>query len=123
VITNNSSSDAGRIAECIALGYLENKNLSLLGQNYRCPYGEIDLIMQDKDTIVFIEVRSRKNKTFLDPVETIDRKKMNKIIKTAENYIQRNQNKARSQFRFDVVTLTGKNNDIEIQWIKDAFEA
>ncbi len=123
MVKNHSSTDAGRLAERRALEFLENKNLRLLGRNYRSAHGEIDLIMQDKETIVFIEVRSRKNTTFLDPLESIDQRKIHKIIKTSERYIQNRHIKAQAQFRFDVITLTGEDNDMEIDWIKGAFEA
>lgn len=113
----------GRIAEELALEYLQKQDLTLLEKNFRSPLGEIDLIMRDKNTIVFLEVRSRKNKRFLDPVETIDCRKKNKIIKTSQIFMQKLSSSRHFDFRFDVITLTGRNNERKIEWVKDAFQA
>ena len=120
-----SSTERGRIAEDIACDYLNSKfGLTLLDRNYRTPHGEIDLIMKDGDTTVFIEVRSRKMKRFMDTLETIDRRKLMRIIRSSEYYLQRHiSNFNDMKCRFDVVTLTGPLEAARLEWIKDAFEA
>ena len=118
---DNHPLKVGRIAEDLALEYLQKHNLTLLERNFRSPLGEIDLIMRDKNTIIFCEVRSRKNKHFLDPIETIDYRKRNKIIKTSQFFIQRTLSSNKFDFRFDVITLTGRDNNSKIEWFKDAF--
>ena len=121
-----SSSEQGRIAEQLASDYLKkNYGLVLLDRNYRTPYGEIDLIMKDGDIMVFIEVRSRTKDNFLRPLESIDRNKCMRIIRSSEYYLQRhvsNLNRL-EKCRFDVVTLSGPLETARLEWIKNAFEA
>jgi D-sedoheptulose 7-phosphate isomerase len=78
----------GTIAEKTVLKYLTSKGLEKLNNNYRSRYGEIDLIMKEDDTVVFIEVRYRSNTRFIDPVETIDKMKIQKIILTSQRFLQ-----------------------------------
>ena len=117
--------ERGRIAEDIACDYLNNQfGLALLDRNYRTPHGEIDLIMKDGDTTVFIEVRSRTRQSFMETLETIDRNKCMRIIQSSEYYLQRQvSNYNEVKCRFDVVTLNGPLETARLEWIKDAFEA
>ncbi len=120
---NTSSTVKGRLAEDKALLFLRNEGLSALVRNYRSPQGEIDLVMQDKDTTVFVEVRSRSRNKMLDAIETIDQRKQNRIILTSQHYLQ-NAEKIKTQFyRFDVISINGKDNEANIEWIKNAFDA
>jgi len=120
----NSRTEHGRIAEEIAHDYLNSRfGFVLLERNYRTPHGEIDLIMKDGDVTVFIEVRSRTKQSFLDTLETIDRRKCKRIINSSEYYLQRqNKNCNDVKCRFDVVTLNGPLKAARVEWIKDAFE-
>ena len=72
----------GRMAEDLALRYLQKHDMTLLERNFRSRFGEIDLIMQENNTIIFVEVRARKNTAFLHPAETIDHSKRTKIRRT-----------------------------------------
>ena len=119
--TNNSRTKTGRAGEDLALQYLKKQSLTLVRRNFRSRFGEIDLIMRDKNTIIFIEVRSRKNNFFLDPIETIDYSKRNKIIKTSQIFMQNTSSSNQFDWRFDVVTLTGRGHNMKIEWIKAAF--
>jgi putative endonuclease len=110
----------GNAAETVVLNYLKQHGLKELSRNYKVRTGEIDLIMLDNSTIVFIEVRSRINDQFMHAVETIDNKKVQRIIRTSRNYLQRHQDHYDS-CRFDIVTLTGKITSARIDWIKNAF--
>lgn len=112
---------AGLIAEQIACDYLTKQGLRLLTKNFRCPSGEIDLIMQEKEDIIFIEVRSRKSLDFGQALESIDAKKIKKIIKTASFYLQSRQLTHQVAARFDVVSLQWDKKDWKIEWIKNAF--
>lgn len=113
----------GRWAEQFALQYLVNKNLTLLGSNFRSKLGEIDLIMQDKNIICFIEVRYRLNNHFQTASESITAKKCQRIILASQQYLIENRQATKMDCRFDVVALCGKQEDPEIEWIKDAFQA
>lgn len=116
-----STTELGKQAEDFALAYLQQQNLALICRNFRCRFGEIDLILRDKNTVVFVEVRWRRNNHFLAPQETIDRRKRDKLVKTGQLFIQSAQAPRDSDFRFDVVALTGVGGGRKIEWIKNAF--
>lgn len=104
----------GQNAERQAEAFLRKKGLKLLARNFKKPFGEIDLIMQMEDTIVFVEVRSRKNPFFISPLESVDKNKQRRIIKTAKVYLQDYPFMA---CRFDIVAIL----DECIQWVPNAF--
>jgi putative endonuclease len=112
--------DYGKAAELAALDYLTKSGLVEVTRNFRSRTGEIDLIMLDKTTLVFIEVRSRHNNSFMDAVETIDYRKQRKIVLTSRFFMQRYQGNY-DCCRFDIVTLTGKIDTPQIDWLKNAF--
>ena len=93
-----------------------------LDANYRCRAGEIDLVMHDGDTLVFVEVRYRRRKRFGSGAESVDRVKQHRIIRAASRYLQQHPRWADNVCRFDVVSLSGDEGDPEIEWIKHAFE-
>lgn len=112
----------GRMAEDLALRYLQKHDMTLLERNFRSRFGEIDLIMQENNTIIFVEVRARKNTAFLHPAETIDFSKRNKIRRTSQVFMQKTPARDQFDWRFDVITLTGRReNEMKIEWIKSAF--
>ena len=113
----------GRWAEQTALEYLLTKELKLLDKNFRSAFGEIDLIMQDKNIILFIEVRYRSSNHFHTALESIDRKKCERIISTSHQYLSENRSASRLDCTFDVVALSGPQETPEIEWIKNAFQA
>lgn len=115
----------GNKAEKSAERYLKERGLKTITRNYNCRYGEIDLIMQDKDTLVFVEVRMRSNSNFGGALASIDYKKQQRLLLTAQTYLQQHQHKSFANQRFDVVGITGKENKTEqtIEWIQNAIEA
>lgn len=112
----------GQMAENQAISYLERQGLRLIARNFRCKMGEIDLIMQDKDCIVFTEVRYRKNDMFGGGAASVTVYKQRKIQLTAQLYLQ-TKGLNNTPCRFDVVTLTSQPASPAIQWFKNAFEA
>lgn len=112
------SNSKGVIAEKKALTYLLGQGLTLLHQNYYCRFGEIDLIMFDQDTLVFIEVRYRKSSDFGGALASINKSKQRKIINTAKHYLA--QLTSEPYCRFDAIAL----NEIESAplWIQNAFQ-
>lgn len=119
-----SSRDRGIDAESACCEYLRKQGLKLLTRNYNGRRGELDLVMQDNDTIVFIEVRYRKNNAFGGALESITYSKQEKLRLTAEQYLQ--QETSLNSGRFDVVAMAKKlqNNDSSeytFEWIKNAF--
>jgi putative endonuclease len=110
---------SGAQAENLACAHLEGAGLTLLTRNYRCPQGEIDLVMDDRGTLVFVEVRYRQSSAFGTPAETVDRRKQARLQAAAGHYLLAHA--ADRACRFDVVALSGRNARIE--WIRDAFGA
>ena len=115
----------GKEAEDACCDYLKSFGFKLVEKNFSCRLGEIDIIMTDKNMLVFIEVRFRKNKYFGDGLESITLTKQRKLRKTAELYLQ--QNKKYKNARFDVVSMSTKAQTIQgkqrysFDWIQNAF--
>jgi putative endonuclease len=110
-------SERGALAEEAAADFLIGRGLRLLERNYRCRFGEIDLVMTDGRTLVFVEVRYRRNKSFGGAVESITSAKREKLLRAARHYMG-----ARKGFpacRFDAVLLNGDTEELE--WIENAF--
>ncbi len=112
---------AGRWAEDLALSHLRRQGLSLEDRNYRCRRGEIDLIMADGATLVFVEVRYRARSNFGDGSQSIDRRKQRRIVFTAQHYLQRHPRAASRPCRFDVVSVSGTEGNA-VHWIPNAFD-
>ncbi len=108
---------AGQRAEEIAAAFLERKGLTLLESNWRCRFGEIDLVLQDGDTIVFVEVRLRTHPGFGGPAQSIGRAKRERLLAAARLYLSRLPERA---CRFDAVLLR-RLSPPEIEWIRDAL--
>jgi putative endonuclease len=108
----------GSEAERCAERFLLQRHLVLLQRNYRCRFGEIDLIMRNGETLVFVEVRLRSSSVFGGAGASVTSFKQTKLLRTARHYLARL--KTMPSCRFDVVLLSGCNGE-EIEWIKDAF--
>lgn len=106
----------GKIYEEKGKEYLENIGVKVLSMNYQGSFGEIDIIGYDEMTLVFFEVKYRKNLSFGMPQEAIDKKKMKKIYITAKEFIRRNRLE-NEKIRFDAVVFLGE----KIEWIKNIF--
>jgi putative endonuclease len=107
-----------------ARGYLQAHGLLLLHSNYRCRFGEIDLIMRDGDTLCFIEVKFRKSLLFGGAAASISAAKQRKIIKTALFYISAHKQLANQATRFDALLIQRQaDHSNQINWIQNAFYA
>ena len=106
----------GKKAEDVACNFLLQNGLSLIEKNYQCRYGEIDIIMQDCDTLVFIEVRYRSTMNYGGAEASVDNNKRQKLVFTANHYIQRNH--ISQPMRFDVVAIYPNQPP---NWITNAF--
>ena len=111
----------GRKAEELASARLQRQGLRLAARNYRSPFGEIDLVMQERDTLVFVEVRYRSNATFGAPAETVDGRKQARLRATAEHYLQNTPRASKKPCRFDIVAITGDGEDGNFRWLRDVF--
>ncbi|UCE51582.1 MAG: YraN family protein [Desulfobacterales bacterium] len=111
----------GEKGESIAVRYLKKKGYKILEKNYRTKLGEIDIIAKDKDTIVFVEVKSRRSWQFGNPKGAVTPAKQRKISKVALYYLKTND-RSNAKARFDVVTITATRDKSKIEIIKNAFE-
>lgn len=116
-----NTTDIGSDIENRCLQFLLNQSLKKLAKNYHSKMGEIDLIMKDTNTVVFIEVRYRKQKHFGSPEETVNYPKRRKIILTAQSYLQKHQQLQKYNCRFDILGVSTYNGQLEFNWLKNAF--
>ena len=110
---------SGSAAESMALTYMEKQGLKLLERNFRCRVGEIDLIMADGATLVFVEVRLRSNSAFVSAGESISHRKQARIVAAANQYLA---GKREVPCRFDCILLD-KLDPASIEWLQNAFGA
>lgn len=110
----------GQAAERLAQAHLESQGLIMLLTNYRCRQGEIDLVMQDKDTLVITEVRARTHSGFGGAVGSVTAQKQQRIIQATRHLLAEQPKWADRPIRFDVIALQGDDSPL---WIKNAFDA
>ncbi|MHC8441125.1 MAG: YraN family protein [Candidatus Eutrophobiaceae bacterium] len=117
-----ASDSLGHRMESYAANFLEKHGLKLLKRNYRRKTGEIDLIMRDMRSLVFVEVKYRSNENFTLASLTINAAKCRRISRAAAQYLSDSPQTIKEQnCRFDVVLLLGEPTAPRIEWIKDAF--
>jgi len=107
----------GAQAERLAAQHLQRHGLTLVQANYRCRFGEIDLVAQDGKTLVFVEVRSRRNEDFGGAAASITKNKRDKLLRTARHFLAHSRSTA--PCRFDAMLIRGEPPQIE--WIRNAF--
>lgn len=113
----------GKLAEHEARRYLESQGLRLIDSNFSCKFGEIDLIMTaEKQTLVFVEVRSRREQVYGSALDTVTAGKQSKLRRTAELFLQARPRYQLFNCRFDVVGIqTNCEEGERITWIPNAF--
>jgi putative endonuclease len=95
----------GKKGEEEACRYLQSKGYRILTRNWTCRYGEIDIIALEKDILVFIEVKTRYSDTYGDPVESVTSWKIKSLIKSAEYFVLKHENKVPEAYRIDFVGI------------------
>lgn len=115
---------AGREAEACALQHLQRQGLQLITQNWSCRRGELDLVMLEGDTVVFVEVRYRRQSGWGSAMESVDFRKQERLIMAAQSFLQQESQWAGRPCRFDVIALEGNPRDTApLNWIKNAFDS
>ena len=109
----------GAWGEAQAAAYLRKKRYKIVGANYRCRFGEIDLIASNRTNLVFVEVKTRSSESYGDVYEAVTPRKMRNVILAAEAYMK--QNEIDLPVRFDVVTVVPDGDTHRIEHIRDAF--
>ena len=119
----STTKKTGDAAERIAEKYLAAQGLKVMARNYRCRFGEIDLVMQERETLVFVEVRLRrvhKGNDFGGAAASITATKQARIIAAAQHYLA--GMKQLPPCRFDAILMNAANES-SVEWMKGAFEA
>jgi putative endonuclease len=112
--------DFGRHCEFMARTYLEQQGYLILETNWRSGHKEIDIIAKEKETLVIVEVKARKNEDFINTESAVDEKKMRNLIRAAHNYILIKNFDCET--RFDIITLVlDEKGEYKLNHIKDAF--
>ncbi len=124
----------GRAAENSALAHLQSNGLQLVARNYRCPGGELDMVMLERRELVFVEVRYRGSERFGGAAPSVDAGKQRKLRRAGESFLQHHPDLAFNGCRFDVVAVSGGGGggggkgggdtasaEYRIDWIRDAF--
>lgn len=109
----------GGAGESLAARYLKKQGYTIVGQNYSCRYGEIDVIARKEGYIVFVEVKTRKDETFATAREFVTPAKQARVRKTALLWLQ--QNPLDLQPRFDVIEVIGEGRRPTVRHIENAF--
>ncbi len=115
----NPIQERGKYGESVALHYFLEKGYSLIQQNYRSRWGEIDLILKSSErpaTLVFVEVKYRQSTRYGAAIESVSRAKQRKIIRTAQDYLLKHEHEG--PCRFDIIGLQTEN----LCHIENAFE-
>jgi putative endonuclease len=113
--------ELGRLGEALALKAVKKLGYKRLVSNYRCPLGEIDLIARDGDTLVFVEIKTRKGRSMAYAKEAVNQRKQRQISKVALTYMKQNGYKD-VKARFDVVAVSLTQDGADIEVIKNAFD-
>lgn len=112
--------DFGKLAEDLAVSFLENKGYQIITRNFRYQKAEIDIIAKVENLIVIVEVKARKSDAFISPQEAVNKNKIRLIISATDYYLQ--ENDELSEVRFDIITITKNGKEFNIQHIENAFE-
>ena len=120
-MTNREHLQTGRWAEAETEKFLRAKGLKFLVRNFRCRRGEIDLIMEDRDILVFVEVRFRRSQRFGSGLESVTASKRRRLFAAAGFFLTQGVTDPANRCRFDVVSVTRRNYRPEFQWVRNAF--
>lgn len=110
----------GNKGEKLACRYLKRKGYNILQCNYRCKIGEIDIIAQKNEYLIFIEVKTRSSREFGEPFEAVTIYKQERLRRLAESYIVNNQDD-KLNYRFDVISILFEDKKPAIEHIENAF--
>lgn len=114
----------GKIGEDKVAAFLRKRGFAILKRNFQCRFGEIDIIAETKEYIVFIEVKTRKYKSLVSGIEAVDSHKQKRIMLTAQDYLSKTN--CIKQPRFDVAQVTvfqkeNGENGYRLNYIENAF--
>ncbi len=116
---------SGEDYEDRAARWLGERGMQLVARNFSARTGEIDIIARDREHLVFLEVRARSNRAFNTAAGSVDRRKQQRILRTAQLFLQRHPDLRHLPCRFDVIAFEPRQSghSLEIRWIPGAFTA
>jgi putative endonuclease len=118
----SSNRDIGDTYEILAQEYLRKNKIKIVDTNFHSRFGEIDIIgLHNKETLIFVEVRYRRNALFGSPEESVSRSKQQKIIKTAQYYLSQHSKYQTYNIRFDMVAINGTDKQ-NINWLQNIID-
>lgn len=112
----------GAAGEERATAYLLAQGFTLVARNFRCPLGEIDIIVKNAQQLIFVEVKQRRSQHFGAAAEMVTPSKQKKIILSAQVFLQQHAKYRHLNPRFDVIALDTSGIEAEITWIPHAFD-
>jgi len=124
--TGNATREAGARYEELADAYLRRAGLAPVARNFNCRHGELDLVMRDRDVVVFVEVRYRRKGgagRFGDGIDSVGPSKRARLVRAAAMFLAQHPRLAGCACRFDVVAVAGDAAAPQLQWLPNAFEA
>ena len=119
MISNLLRAARGQSAEDAAQAHLLSKGLVTLARNWRAKGGELDLVMREREVLVFVEVRTRSSAAFGGAAASVTTTKQRRVITAAKQFLARHPEHAERESRFDVVSF---EQDGKLQWLQAAFE-
>lgn len=124
---STSTRATGERYEDVALAHLQRAGLRLIARNFSCRHGELDLIMDDRKTIVFVEVRYRSvaggRSNFGDGIDSVSATKRAKLVRAASAFLSAQPQLANHTCRFDVIAIAGEMSAPKLDWRQNAFDA
>jgi putative endonuclease len=114
--------DLGAAGEQAAERFLRKKRYVIVARNYRCKAGEVDLVALDRGTVVFVEVKTRRQAGFGGPLEAVDVRKQRQVVRAARHFIAEHRLHDRNA-RFDVVGVWWEGDRVRCELVENAFEA
>ena len=123
MLEQNGSRRRGSHFEALAEAWLKQRGLVPVARNYTCRNGEIDLIMNHGQALVFVEVRYRRSSRYGSAAESVGARKQARLIRAARHYLMRHKWATDHACRFDVMALSGDESNPMIDWIEGAFSA
>ena len=119
--TKQWNQSTGKLGEQIGESYLKKWGYQIVERNVRSPFGEIDLVALHQGTLVFVEIKTRRDRTFGAPEEAVDERKKNQLIRLASWYLAQHP-KAEPSIRFDVLAIQMEGSEPSFRLIENAFE-
>ncbi len=119
----NTSKNQGAAAEALARNYLLEQGWEVVAHNFRCSYGEIDLIIQQGQWLAFVEVKQRKTDRFGSAAAMVTPQKQHKIMLTSQYFLQVHRQYQKFHLRYDVLAIDTASGSPQITWLTNAFYA